>query len=284
MAVMATDEDHSLNADLYKALMSGEENKVIQHCQKLADGPLHMLTIHDDTVLHMATYTKQIDVVLHLLEKIEDSQHLDKMTRQNDIGNTILHEVASVEKSVTVVRKILEMEPKLLSMLNKNGETALFRTVAYGRTDIFELLDKEINKIFVGEGPEEVGNAFLKRDDKSTILRASIISDHFELALSNAKRNKHLVVERDGDGMTPLQPLACNRSAFKRAKKLTHLHGLLHSCVSLEGTTTTEKGKGPCTEIIQSISAFGTMLNCCTILRSMKIVHTKNLCYADSSK
>ncbi|KAI8000045.1 hypothetical protein LOK49_LG09G00219 [Camellia lanceoleosa] len=272
MAVTATDEDHSLNADLYKALMSGEENKVIQQCEDLADGPLHILTIHDDTVLHMATYTKQTDIVLHLLEKL-DSQHLDKMTRQNDIGNTILHEVAGVEKSVTVARKILEMEPKLLSMSNKHGETALFRAAAYGRTEMFEFLDNEINKIFVREGPEEVGNYFLKRNDKSTILHASIISDHFELALSIAKRYKHLVVERDGDGMTPLQLLACNQSAFKRARKLTHLHWLLHFCtilafqfplqqvlfnflispklvylfsgVSLEGTTMTEQFKGP---------------------------------------
>ncbi|CAL5408276.1 unnamed protein product [Camellia sinensis] len=240
MAVTATDEDHSLNADLYKAPMSGEENKVIQQCEDLADGPLHILTIHDDTVLHMATYTKQTDIVLHLLEKL-DSQRLDKMTRQNDIGNTILHEVAGVEKSVTVARKILEMEPKLLSMSNKHGETALFRAAAYGRTEMFEFLDNEINKICVGEGPEEVGNYFLKRNDKSTILHASIISDHFELALSIAKRYKHLVVERDGDGMTPLQLLACNQSAFKRARKLTHLHWLLHSCVSLEGTTMTER-------------------------------------------
>ncbi|THG15106.1 hypothetical protein TEA_014023 [Camellia sinensis var. sinensis] len=169
-------------------------------------------------------------------------------------------------------------------MSNKHGETALFRAAAYGRTEMFEYLDNEINKIFVGEGPEEVGNYFLKRNDKSTILHASIISDHFgrvlfsvnsafavkfetELALSIAKRYKHLVVERDGDGMTPLQLLACNQSAFKRARKLTHR--LLHSCtilafqfplqqvlfnflispklvymfsgVSLEGTTMTER-------------------------------------------
>ncbi|GMP75638.1 hypothetical protein CsSME_00032649 [Camellia sinensis var. sinensis] len=39
--------------------------------------------------------------------------------------------------------------------------------------------------------------------------------------------------------MTPLQLLACNQSAFKRARKLTHR--LLHSCVSLEGTTMTER-------------------------------------------
>ncbi|XP_028068434.1 ankyrin repeat-containing protein ITN1-like isoform X1 [Camellia sinensis] len=169
------------------------------------------------------------------------------------IGNTILHEVAGVEKSVTVARKILEMEPKLLSMSNKHGETALFRAAAYGRTEMFEYLDNEINKIFVGEGPEEVGNYFLKRNDKSTILHASIISDHFELALSIAKRYKHLVVERDGDGMTPLQLLACNQSAFKRARKLTHR--LLHSCVSLEGTTMTERGKGP------SSSCYGMALS-----------------------
>ncbi|KAF5943392.1 hypothetical protein HYC85_017469 [Camellia sinensis] len=104
------------------------------------------------------------------------------MTRQNDIGNTILHEVAGVEKSVTVARKILEMEPKLLSMSNKHGETALFRAAAYGRTEMFEYLDNEINKIFVGEGPEEVALYICGR---------AWASSCYGMALSEAIRKKN---------------------------------------------------------------------------------------------
>ena len=77
-----------LNAKLYKALQSEDTRTVEQLCEEVDEHGLHILTIHDDTVLQVASYAKKHDLVLKLLEELPD-RHLDKLTRQNHIENTI---------------------------------------------------------------------------------------------------------------------------------------------------------------------------------------------------
>ncbi|GAY32070.1 hypothetical protein CUMW_273210 [Citrus unshiu] len=97
-----TDAKLKINSELYNALMiKKDEQKVIELCRKVPDHALYVFTIHDDTVLLMATYTKKSDLVIKLLDELPD-QSLDKMTRQNKAGNTIQHETATRR----LVRKI----------------------------------------------------------------------------------------------------------------------------------------------------------------------------------
>lgn len=64
-------EKHNMNKKLYHALMKQENNEVLRLWRGLESGPLHILTVHDDTVLHVAAYSKQTDLVLRLLEELE---------------------------------------------------------------------------------------------------------------------------------------------------------------------------------------------------------------------
>ncbi|KAF2303694.1 hypothetical protein GH714_021297 [Hevea brasiliensis] len=170
------DSKQRLNGDLYRALMMDNKKVVMELCQKVPDHALHILTVNDDTVLHMATYAKEAELALKLLEDLPE-YHLDKMTRQNGVGNTILHEAATTNLAVHIAEKLLKKAPGLLGMRNFNGETALFRAARFGKTDIFNCLA--------------------------------------DLALQIAKDYRHLIGEKDGDGMTALQLLSCNPSAFK---------------------------------------------------------------------
>ena len=137
--------DHQLNGELYKALWKDEPEKVIRLCERIDDHAFHILTIQNDTVLPKATYAKQANLVLRLLEALP-RHHLSKMTHQNKTGNTILHEAATLdqENSVDVAKKMLEKAPELLRMTNKLGETALFRAARYGKTEIFNFLTKKM--------------------------------------------------------------------------------------------------------------------------------------------
>jgi ankyrin repeat protein len=117
------EEKHSLNAKLYDALRKKDADMVKQLCEDVDEHGLHILTIHDDTVLQAATYAKTPDLVLRLLEDLPD-RHLDKLTRQNHVGNTILHETAISNKSLEVAKKLLEKAPGLLCMRNYLGESA----------------------------------------------------------------------------------------------------------------------------------------------------------------
>ncbi|KAJ0084880.1 hypothetical protein Patl1_30690 [Pistacia atlantica] len=217
------DEKHRVNSELYNALMIVEdEEKVIELCRKIPDHALHILTIHDDTVLHMATYSKKEDFVLRLLDELPE-HYLDKMTRQNNAGNTILHYTATSNHALRVADKVLKKAPGLLGMRNTNGETALFRAARYGKTDIFNFLAGKVS------GYDQTSkHPFLQRTDKTNVLHISILSQHFELALQIAKEYKSLIGEKDVDGMTPLQLLSCKPEAFKRKREENCLKKLIN--------------------------------------------------------
>ncbi|XP_059438946.1 ankyrin repeat-containing protein ITN1-like [Corylus avellana] len=205
-----------LNGELYKALLNEDEEKMMELCERIDDHAFHILTIHNDTVLHKATYSKQANLVLRLLEALPP-HHLSKITCQNDCGNTILHEAATLrhqENSVGVARRMLQKAPELLSIRNNLGETPLFRAARYGKTEIFDFLAEEIS-----EYNEASQQPFIQRDDKTTILHIAILSQHFGLALKIAERFGHIIDKRDEDGMTALQLLSCNPSAFKNVHR-----------------------------------------------------------------
>ncbi|XP_044483286.1 protein ACCELERATED CELL DEATH 6-like isoform X2 [Mangifera indica] len=216
------DEKHCINSELYKALMIVEdEEKVIELCRKIPDHALHILTIHDDTVLHMATYSKKDRLVLRLLDELPDC-YLHKMTRQNNAGNTILHDTATSNHALPVADKVLKKAPGLLGIRNNNGEAALFRAARYGKTDIFNFLAGKVS------GYDQTSkHPFLQRTDKTNVLHIAILSQHFELALQIAKEYKSLIVEQDVDGMTPLQLLSCKPEAFKRKHEESFLKKLI---------------------------------------------------------
>uniref|UniRef100_A0A3N7FUC3 Uncharacterized protein n=1 Tax=Populus trichocarpa TaxID=3694 RepID=A0A3N7FUC3_POPTR len=204
------DPKQKINGDLYCALMEGNTKSVADLCLRLQDHALHVITVTDDTVLHMATYAKEASLVEQLLDELPD-HHLDKLTRQNGVGNTILHETATSNHTVAVARKLLKKAPGLLGMRNHNGETALFRAARYGKTDMFDFLAAKVC------GYDESGLQFyVQRSDKTTILHMAILSLHFDLAYQIASKYEHLIGQRDGDGMTGLQILSCNPSVFKQ--------------------------------------------------------------------
>ncbi|KAG2688457.1 hypothetical protein I3760_09G096000 [Carya illinoinensis] len=92
-------------------------------------------------------------------------------------------------------------------MRNQLGETALFRSVRYGKEKVFKFLAGKISGYNLANQ-----QLFLQRSDRSTILHVAIVNEHFEMF-------PHLVGERDRDGMTDLQLLSCDSGAFKREDK-----------------------------------------------------------------
>ncbi|KAK7832036.1 ankyrin repeat-containing protein bda1 [Quercus suber] len=213
-------KDHESNGKLYEALLKEDTKAVLKLCADMEEHALHILTIHEDTVLHKAAYSKQADLVLSLLKDLP-SCHDNKLGRKNRSGNTILHEAATLdqESSVKVAEEMIKRDQELLRMRNELGETPLFRAARYGKTEIFNFLaDESLN---YGEKDMQ---KFVQRNDKTTILHIAILSQHFGLALEIAThgRFKYLVGERDEDGMTALQLLSCNPKAFIQLREATN--------------------------------------------------------------
>ena len=65
-------EKHRLNALVYDALRREDEEKVIKLCEDFEEQGLHILTVHDDTVLQAVTYAMKPSLVLRLLQELPD--------------------------------------------------------------------------------------------------------------------------------------------------------------------------------------------------------------------
>ncbi|XP_052183339.1 uncharacterized protein LOC127795599 [Diospyros lotus] len=238
--------------ELYEAIEKGDEVKVIELCRKVPEGPLYPVTIHKDTVIHMATYSKQEGLVASLLKELPETHWGRQMATQNDIGNTMLHEAATTNKAISAAEEMLRLAPELLETRNQRGETAIFRAARYGKMNIFQFLEGKVNKLFEREISEEEEEeelqeerrkAFYVRDDKTTILQICILSEQFELAWYIARGYEYLICNKDDNGMTALQLLAYNPSAFEYGSKLRFLERIFSSCFSDEVPAATSEGK-----------------------------------------
>ena len=168
---------HVFNAKLYRALLNQNANEVKELCGFSEDRAMH-ITIHNDTVLHLAIYSKQVDLALSLLINQLPEELYHKMTQANNNGTTILHEVATLqdERSVSLARTILERAPDLLSKRNNLGESVVCKAATYGKNKIFEaLLDKVSDPV----NDEARLQPFIQRTDMTTILHIAILTHHF---------------------------------------------------------------------------------------------------------
>ncbi|KAL8201914.1 hypothetical protein R6Q57_011061 [Mikania cordata] len=205
----------------------GQDLKVFEICRDLTNGPFHILTIHHDTVLHMASFNKRNRLVVALLGSLNESQ-FEKLTWISSSGNTILHETTTNNGTVQAAREMLCRAPSLLMMTNKLGETPLFLAARHGKTKIFKFLGDEVETT-VRKGANV--ETFLLRNDKSTILHVAILSQNFDLAIFIAQRYPRLIAAKDGDGLTGLQLLACNPSAFDNGVGNNFLKKLIYNYV-----------------------------------------------------
>ncbi|PWA21779.1 hypothetical protein CTI12_AA629540 [Artemisia annua] len=227
--IASRDGDDRTTAELYEALSKGEDMKVFEICRYISNGPFHIVTIHNDTVLHMASFNKRNNLVVALLRSLPES-HFDKLTWVNSGGSTILHEASENNGTVEAAREMLLRAPSLLTMTNKRGETALFHAARYGKTKIFRFLCEEVERA-VRKGADLM--TFLFRNDKATILHVAILSQNFDLAILITDKYPRLIAETDGNGMTSLQLLAVNPSAFDEGVGNNFLKRFIYNCKNI---------------------------------------------------
>ncbi|XAR65707.1 hypothetical protein NMG60_11009900 [Bertholletia excelsa] len=159
-------------------------------CEKLEKGPLQPLTVHKGTVLHVASFYQKKNLVLNLLDQIRNNNsRIRELTVHNDVGNTVLHDAAASDQMVEAARKMLCLSPELLVHRNYNDETALFRAVRFGKIDMFNFLEDEIQGRRV-KMEEDKWKSIYQREDGTTVLHIAVLYEHFgQRSLSLPKIN-----------------------------------------------------------------------------------------------
>ncbi|KAJ9689841.1 hypothetical protein PVL29_012486 [Vitis rotundifolia] len=174
MAATNDSEQEERIAKLYKALRKKDNEHVAEVCHELPEGPLQRISIYNDTVLHMATHSKQKDLVLKLLNMLPADRQLSDII--NNDGNTILHEVATSDAMKDVAEELLTRDSDLLIASNDSGETPIFCAARYGQTEMFKFLAGKME--LTKEGPEDY-KPYLRRKDGTTVLHISIATECF---------------------------------------------------------------------------------------------------------
>ncbi|KAL6321462.1 hypothetical protein AAG906_018398 [Vitis piasezkii] len=220
-AVTDSEKERELNARLFHALMENDKDVVIELCRQesTSDGPLHVTSIHKDTVLHLACYSKQPHLAEELVQLLPNNPNLRLTKLKNDVGNTVLHEAATSNSMTQVATVMIAKQRKLLTKRNILGETPLFRAVRFGKIKMFKLLAHEVDK-----DNREVSKEQLQSKDGTSILHIAVITEHFG-------EYPDLIGAKDGNKMTALQHLAGNPTVFQSRSKLGFLKGLIYHCV-----------------------------------------------------
>ncbi|KAF9609951.1 hypothetical protein IFM89_019507 [Coptis chinensis] len=203
---------HERIKELYEALMKRNQSKVIElyesdinvdgrvmklyHLEAQYPGEYPLTTFHD-TVLHIATYSGQNELVKKLLEVIIDSNNTEILKKVNDLGDTILHEAATNDK---IDWKTIDLmlnhnhQKDLLTVRNNNGESPLFRAVHFGNEKTYEHLASLVSNL-----PDPGGHG--RRKDGKNLLHIAILTESFDLALEIAKKYEDLRDGHDQDGV-----------------------------------------------------------------------------------
>ncbi|GFZ03318.1 hypothetical protein Acr_15g0019260 [Actinidia rufa] len=133
-----------------------------------------------------------------------------------------LHVVTTSNKAIRVAEEMLRKASKLLSMRNEYGETALFCAARYGKKKMFEFLDAEVYRVFPGEGQEEEERkAFYEKNDKTTILHATILTGHFGVRIEDISETE----EGESCYRVPLWE-EDTESAIDQSKSKMHKYGV----------------------------------------------------------
>ncbi|KAL6332618.1 hypothetical protein AAG906_009938 [Vitis piasezkii] len=171
---------------------------------KLIDkSALQKISIYNDTVLHMASRLKEKNLVGDLLDLLPEDYKHQLAAKENNVGSSILHEVAASDTMKDEATKMVKRDPELLLAHNKLGETPFFFLAGEMKLD---------------ERSPEDGKQYLRRNDKTTVLHISVVIECFELVNIIAKSYSYLIEERDQDSMIwPKHPI--NEVLFSGQRK-----------------------------------------------------------------
>ncbi|KAJ8749511.1 hypothetical protein K2173_025706 [Erythroxylum novogranatense] len=225
---------------LFELVMKAEWKKVVEKYRENANSYDVQITKSKDTVLHIAVFDGQEEIVVELvsvmLRECKD-RAMSALATQNEQGDTPLHIAASLG-SVKMCKCIAKANSSLLTTPNHNSDTPLFLAVRHGKEEAFHclyysLLPDQRHRIFRGNGGD-------------TILHAAIAGEYFNLAFqiihlydehSNGQAHHALVNTYNERGITPLHLLASKPNAFRSGSHLRGYSRLVYYCTFVDDLT-----------------------------------------------
>ncbi|KAF3436254.1 hypothetical protein FNV43_RR23346 [Rhamnella rubrinervis] len=191
---------------LFTLAMKGEWKEVLEICEQDVRALKLKITKSGATVLQVAVTESQVYTVRALLALIVEKSEHELLRLQNNGGYTALHLAASMG-SVVMCRCIAEIDPALVGVRNKSGETPLFLAALHGKSTVFLYLNSRCST--------ELGYSSSRRKDGDTFLHCAIAGEYMGLAYQIIEKYPNLVHSVNEKGYSPLHVLATKPASFK---------------------------------------------------------------------
>ena len=159
--------------DLFTITMKGDWHEVIKIYREDHGAQRAKVTRSGDTALHVAVSNVNEAIVEKLIDAITETSFENSrgaLMIQNEAGNTPLHIAASMGNA-KMCDLISQVDPKLIGVKNKDGETPLFMAALHGRKATFLCLHYFLLP------PFEI--SYCRRNDGDTILHCALAGDYF---------------------------------------------------------------------------------------------------------
>ncbi|XXG52131.1 hypothetical protein AAC387_Pa03g0526 [Persea americana] len=213
---------------LYAKVMKGEWGDVVKMYEENKQiFQTAIITVSNQTALHIAISNSQTDVVKTLLDNI-DALAIRKMSDNRE--ENPLHLAASMGHFETC-KLLVDKDPELIGAKNVEGETPLFLAVLHGKKEAFYALHPKC--LITGKDIKHA-KAHCERKDGDTILHVSIRGEYFELAYQIIHWYPELIEEFNEVGQTALHLLVQNPSAFRSGCYLGPVDDFIYSCLIVD--------------------------------------------------
>ncbi|KAH9302622.1 hypothetical protein KI387_014205 [Taxus chinensis] len=181
-----------MRKDLYRAAIS-DDVKELDKLDRQDVDVFSEFTRAENSVLHIAAYHGSRKCVRRLLPKIRraDLEGNGFLRKQNEQGNTALHEAAS-GGNAEIVDMLLKKDSELVVVTNKAGETAVFKASIAGH---YKIIEK------IGDVPVEM---YTRKSDGKTSLHCAVYNKQIDVIKTLIKMKPKLVSIADTEGRTPL--------------------------------------------------------------------------------
>ncbi|BAT96966.1 hypothetical protein LR48_Vigan11g149900 [Vigna angularis] len=183
-----------------------------------------------NNAIHVATRSHP-ELLREMIEMVPVAERWHALCKQNGEGNSVLHEIVFSKKAKEMAEVVFRFEHQLLpqemeeqrpllELRNNRGETPLFVAAMHGKLKILKYMAKRV------EAMDNLPKHF-RRSDKYNALHASVIGQHFHVAIWLQRKDETLALERDEKQLTSLQLLSKMPQVFR-----SHIHlGLVKSAI-----------------------------------------------------
>nr|KYP31521.1 hypothetical protein KK1_048107 [Cajanus cajan] len=220
------------------------ENRWEEFKEKMKDDQENLLKWFDlfgNNAIHVATRSNNPQLLKELIQLVPIEERWEAMCMENREGNTVLHEVVFCEK-VQMANVVFEIEEELelqlpsqsadeekgslLEARNHRGETPLFVAAMHGRVTMLMHLANRVATRNMGDVRKH-----FRRSDKCSALHATVIGQHFDVAIWLVRMDKELAMQKDERDLTCLQLLSKMPQVFQSHTRMGLLKSLIYLCI-----------------------------------------------------